>query len=366
MTYYTCVAAKASGYERLLEPPFRVIRHAPGYNVLVSFEEKGIAVLQEVLSTIAIGCRQGDDGSICRFILLWDDNLNGYELTESDMTASEWKQRPGWRRDGSREVHSRIRQNAKIECYRKRDTAVCAKLTQPTVRKGRISLLWFPLYRHFLYAKPGGDSQFRFRFRRVRGKKPMPLFIFLHGMGSMGYNGIVSMNEFTLTWPGLKKARQKCHVLVPQLGLSDPYAAELSEDLGAVIASLRRVDRSRIYLTGLSMGGCGAVIECRRHPGRYAACATSVAALRNLENPDENDEHKGPLDQQAFDTLVQTPLWLGYSRVEKNVNEPLFEALREREADVKYTFVKGFGHVLAGSVFWLTQPWAKWLFTHHL
>jgi hypothetical protein len=39
--YYTCAAARAPGYERLLGPPFRVIKHEPGYGVLLSFGEEG-------------------------------------------------------------------------------------------------------------------------------------------------------------------------------------------------------------------------------------------------------------------------------------------------------------------------------------
>jgi len=357
MRYYTCV----SDHKRLLEPPFKVIRHQPGYGVLFSFGEEGIAPLREVFEDVASTCYNREDGRTYRAIWLWDDSLANYELTESTFEPLGFKQRPNWRRAIVRSMKVNARRRVKAKRYRERDTALCAKLTQPTVRKGRVSL-FFPRYRNFLYGKPGGESCFRFRFFRAPGKKALPLLIFLHGAGGRGYRGVTSMIDFAPVWPGL--LFKKCHVLVPQLPLSNPYAAEVSEGLGEVIAGIPHVDRSRIYLMGLSMGGCGAVIECRRHPERYAACVTSVAALRNLEYPEITDGHEGPLDENAFDALAKTPLWLGYSRDEKSVNEPLYDALNERGANVKHTFIKGLGHGPAGPVFWLTKPWAKWLFSH--
>ena len=359
MSYYICVDAKTSGYERLLEPPFKVIKHVPGYGVLVSLEEEGIAVLREVFGDIATDCRNRDDGSIYRAIWLHDDDLDFYELTESNFEPLGYKQRPDWRRGIIRSMRKNARRRAKAARCRERDTTACAKLTRPTVRRGRQSLVWFPLYRHYRYAEPGGDSQYRFRLRQARGKEPLPLFIYLHGAGSFGYNGIMSMNEFAALWPGTRKARQKSHVLVPQLAYnseygSDEYSRNLTRVIDWIAETTGTLDRSRIYITGTSYGGYGAVMECRCHPGRYAACVTPVAALVNLGRPWDEDE---------YDALAQTPLWLGYSRDEKNVNEPLYEALKERGADVRRTYVKRFRHGPAGPVFWLGQPWARWLFS---
>jgi len=360
-TYYTCIDAKTSGYERLLEPPFRVIKHVPGAGVLVSLGEDGIAALREVFADIATDCRNRDDGSIHPAIWLHDDNLNFYELTESTFEPLGFKQRPDWRRGIIRSMKVNARRRAKAARYRERDVAACAKLTRPAVHKGRQSLVWFPFYRHYKYAKPGGDGQFRLRFRRARGKKPLPLLIYLHGAGSFGYNGIMSMNEFTALWLGLRKARQRCHVLVPQLPLrgdgyeDDAWSQSLTEVIDWIAETTGTLDRSRIFITGTSYGGYGAIMECLRHPERCAACVTAVAALANLGRP---------LEDEDYDALAKTPLWLGYSRDEKKLNEPLYEALSARGADVRRTYLQRFGHGLGGPVFWMTKPWAKWLFSH--
>ena len=186
-----------------------------------------------------------------------------------------------------------------------------------------------------------------------------------HGAGADGTNGFLPLiQQYALMFT---RGRQKYHLLVPQEGLGSIYSDEFSEDMGDVIGSIPYVDHSRIYLTGTSMGGCGAVIECRRHPGRYAACVTSVAWLQNLENPGKDaDAHEGPLDGEAFGAIAQTPMWLGYGRDERRVNEALYGALKKRGADVKRTYLKGFGHGFAGPVFWLTRGWAKWMFGRKL
>jgi len=357
MRYYASVADN----KRLLEPPFNVIKCVPGFQVLVSFGEEGLAALREVFDDVAMVDLHREDGSVCRIIMLWDDSLAYYELTVSTFEPLGIKQKPDWRRDIVRSMRKNARRHAKARRYRERDTVACAKLTQSTMRKGRVSLLWFPQYRHFRYAKPGGDGQFRFRFRRAHGKKPLPLFIYLHGGGSFGYNGILSMGEFTTVWPGLRKARQRCHILVPQLPLrgdgyhDDAWSQALTQVIEWIADTTGTLDHSRVYITGTSYGGYGAVIECRRHPERYAACVTSVAALANLGRS---------FDDGEYEALAQTPLWLGYSRAEKSVNEALYEALKERGANVKRTYLGRLGHFLGGPAFWLTQRWAKWLFNH--
>jgi len=243
------------------------------------------------------------------------------------------------------------RQRAKAGRWRERDTAACAELSQPSVDKQGL--------RQYIYGKPGGESCFRFRFFRARGKKPLPLLIYLHGAGSFGYNGIMSMIEFAPVW--LRKVREKCHALVPQLPLrgdsyhDDAWSENLTKIIDWIDEQTGNLDRSRIYIIGTSYGGYGAVMECLRYPERYAACVAAVAALGNLGRP---------LNDEDFEALEQTPLWLGYCRDEKNVNEPLYEALKKSGANVKQTYVKRFRHGAAGPVFWLTQPWAKWLFSY--
>ena len=342
MTYYIHIGAKLEGpVTRLLEPPFRVVKHVPEAGALVGFEEDGLPALQEFVAAMGWDCAY-----------FWDEKRQSYKLTAAEMIPAR-KLKPG----RNREVLRRLKRKAK---WAASDQRLCEGVSERTVMPdGRVPFFW--RYKRFALVRPGYTHPFRYSLRSARGSGEYPLVVYLHSAGGWGINGVAVLREVALLLPQL--LFKKCHVLAPQFGLSNPYAAQASGDLGEVIESIPQVDRSRIYLTGMSMGGCGAVIECRRHPERYAACATSVAWLKNLENPGESaDPCEGPLDDEAFDALAKTPMWLGYGRDEKSVNEPLYEALKKRGTDARQTYIKGFGHQLVGPVFWLWQRWGKWLF----
>lgn len=121
--------------------------------------------------------------------------------------------------------------------------------------------------------------------------KDVPLVLFLHGAGERGNDNQAQlthgMNEL-VAW--LKKTKQPCHILAPQCpnGLwwadYDNYkvASEtrlekdqpMVETLLALVESTateNRVDRKRIYLTGLSMGGYGTYGLLARSPETWAA-----------------------------------------------------------------------------------------------
>ena len=125
-------------------------------------------------------------------------------------------------------------------------------------------------------------------------KEPVPLVVFLHGAGERGNNNISQLNHFPIRWvhDGHLGKRHKAVVLAVQceqaswwtpikknekeewvsnlnVGLTDSMRAvekkikELSFDA--------RIDKKRIYLTGLSMGGFGSWDLLRRHPDWFAA-----------------------------------------------------------------------------------------------
>ena len=326
---------------RLLEPPFRVIKHIPGAGALVEFGEDGPSLLWDAIA--AMGFPAG---------YFWDEKCMSYKITAAGVEPAK-KLKPG----RNREVLRTLERKAKWAAL---DKSLCEGVSEPAVMSnGRVP--WFWHYKRFIYVKPGRERPYRYSLRSPRGAGEYPLVVYLHSAGGWGINGVKAVREVA---PLPELLFKKCHVLVPQTGLGDPYAAGASEDLSEVVASIPGVDRARIYLMGTSMGGCGAVIECRRRPERYAACVTSVAWLQNLESPgNDADEYCRSLDDEAFDSLAQTPIWLGYCRDEKHVSEPLCEALKARKADVRRTYIKRFGHGPAGSVFWLAKPWAKWMFS---
>ena len=204
-------------------------------------------------------------------------------------------------------------------------------------------------WRHCTHGEPGSAGLLRFRLKSPRGRGPFPLLIFLHGAGRNGYDGRLPLAHAFLVRMHLALfCRIKLHMLVPQLSPEQHYDTdEFSDTLGGAADSLDRVDRRRIYIIGISMGGEGVFSECRRRPGRYAAAIPAV----------------GWADPEWAEALARTPMWLAYSHEEEPYNAPIYRALKER-ADVKYTHLNAFGHKMTGP-FFAFWPWAKWLFSKH-
>jgi predicted peptidase len=145
----------------------------------------------------------------------------------------------------------------------------------------------------------------------AEGKKA-PLVVFLHGSGERGddnekqlvhFVGAAAKPEF--------QAKAPCFILAPQCPANETWAsidlktlkaggtmafeAEPTRSLRAVEAMIAEVlgtkpiDRDRVYLTGLSMGGFGAFDLAARRPELFAA----VVAVCGGGDPSTADRLKG-------------------------------------------------------------------------
>jgi len=352
MKYYTFAYEQFPSFERMIRPPFRVLERVPGINAMLEFEKDGLALVQSIIA---------ENDSMC---WVWDEKRRRYKVSRAGIELRRPRARRGYLAHYLRDMRHKKRWSAA-------DKRLCAGVTEPvTIPNGRTPL--FFLLKRFIYVKPGWEHPFRYSLRSPkksvrspRGKGNLPLVVYLHGAGAGGTHGLMPLLHYMLTVP---RVRQKYHLLVPQEGLYDIYGKEFSDALGETIDNIPNVDRSRIYITGMSMGGCGAILECSRHPERYAAAVPTGAWLYNLKTGGKTrSAMAAPLDAKAYDTLAKIPMWLASSRLEQRLNEQLCEALRARDADLRYTHIKlrgMFGHVIAPLVFSLTKPWAKWMFAH--
>lgn len=126
--------------------------------------------------------------------------------------------------------------------------------------------------------------------------KNYPLLIFLHGDGQRG-NGTTELykvkqegiprlieagHNMTFTVNGVD---HKFIVIAPQLkiGGKDHWAVEIQKELQEHVLANYRVDKSRIYLTGLSRGGHGTYIGLSETPDIFAAGAV-VAGYSNAQS----------------------------------------------------------------------------------
>jgi predicted peptidase len=116
---------------------------------------------------------------------------------------------------------------------------------------------------YLLYLPEGYDA---------KGAKRWPLILFLHGAGERGTN----LSKVTVHGPPkiVKTDTNFPFILVsPQCPSNQTWSDESLLGLLDSIIKKHKVDETRIYLTGLSMGGYGTWSLGLRHPKRFAAIA---------------------------------------------------------------------------------------------
>jgi predicted peptidase len=103
-------------------------------------------------------------------------------------------------------------------------------------------------------------------------QKKWPLMMFLHGAGERGTNvWLVAVHGP----PKLVRSQPDFPFILvsPQCPTDQLWNPEALTRLLDQIEATQRVDKSRVYLTGLSMGGFGTWTLGMRHPERFAAIA---------------------------------------------------------------------------------------------
>jgi predicted peptidase len=160
----------------------------------------------------------------------------------------------------------------------------------------------------------------------------VPLILFLHGSGERG-----TEIEKVKAWgpPAIadKDPDFPFLVIAPQLAEGEAWHALALKALLDDVLAKYNVDRRRVYLTGLSLGGYGAWDLASRYPDYFAAVAPicgggiarAVGSMRNL------------------------PTWVFHGKLDDAVPEEesarMVTALQAAGGDVRYTVLPEGGHV---------------------
>ncbi|MEZ5012291.1 MAG: prolyl oligopeptidase family serine peptidase [Bacteroidales bacterium] len=158
-----------------------------------------------------------------------------------------------------------------------------------------------------------------------------PLVVFLHGAGERGsdiekvkVHGPPKLVEMGEKFPFI--------LVSPQCPEGEWWSAGVVIDLVRKISSTYRVDPSRIYLTGLSMGGFATWESAARYPGVFAAIAPIC----------------GGGDPAMVHSLVNVPVWNFHGAKDPVVpiqrSEDMVNALKEAGGDVRFTVYPEAGH----------------------
>ena len=194
---------------------------------------------------------------------------------------------------------------------------------------------------------PGGLLETEEDGRR-RSADGWPLLLFLHGAGERGDD----LKRVVVHGPPRlvdeMEALQGCVVLSPQCPRNEWWRpATLRALLDEVLAAHPRIDRDRLYVTGLSMGGYGTWSLVAEYPDLFAA-AIPICGGGSLNRLSSDYGARGEFDIEKLKRARDLPIWAFHGDADEvvPVGETLLlvEALRETGRAVKLTVYPDVGH----------------------
>ena len=158
----------------------------------------------------------------------------------------------------------------------------------------------------------------------------LPLILFLHGSGERG-NDIELIKKHGP--PKLAEEKDFPFVIVsPQCPKDKWWDVDLLNELLDEVISNNKVDNSRVYLTGLSMGGYGTWALATKYPGKFAAIAPIC----------------GGGDPSTVSSITSIPAWVFHGAKDSVVpvtkSEEMVDALRKAGGFVTFTIYPEAGH----------------------
>lgn len=224
--------------------------------------------------------------------------------------------------------------------------------------------------------KKGGRLHYRILYPvNYSPEENYPLVLFLHGAGERGDDNEKQLTHGVARFLDMDfRKMNPCILIVPQCPQEDYWACakidrsvtpfdiefnydqEMTESLDLAIELTQQmirkeaVDRNRVYITGLSMGGMGTLEAIARFPNIWAAGAVVC----------------GGGDLAAFKKRqAKVPLWLFHGDadvvVDVQFSRDIVKHLKELEAVVKYTEYQGVNHNSWESAYADSELY-KWLF----
>lgn len=247
-----------------------------------------------------------------------------------------------------------------ISCKPKKSLTKPKPIEDKLVLKNIDSLLVKGIYK----ANNNLELPFRLFSPKKKNNRNIPLVIFLHGRGERGIenseriyrNAGIIMNENSLL-THQSQTNYPCYILVPQcsnkteneewakwvgnspetpfkgLGNNGSYkmnataseSGEATLELIEKIIKENKIDSSRIYITGLSMGGFGTWEFIARKPNLFAAAVPMA----------------GYSDPNQIEKIKEIPIWIFHGNKDKwnpvEGSRNMYKLLKKVNQNVKYT-----------------------------
>lgn len=191
-----------------------------------------------------------------------------------------------------------------------------------------------------------------------------PLVLFLQGMADRGTDNVHQTDWINGLVRNTQSGEHAAYVLAPQIDTKSwfqSYGNAPTPAMKLTIAAIKQVvknenvDPSRVYVTGLSMGGMGTWDILGREPGTFAAAVPM----------------SGGGDERTVAKFKDTPVWAFHGSADTVVpvgeTRSMIDALTDAGGDPKYTEIAGGGHAIWDAVY--NDPTGElydWMFAQKL
>jgi predicted peptidase len=182
--------------------------------------------------------------------------------------------------------------------------------------------------------------------------KKWPVIFYLHGRHASGKH-LESLERYGLPYYLQKGKKMDFIVVSPQCPWNKNWASEdWFNPVYDEVAAKLRVDDSRVYLIGMSMGGFGTWAVANRMPDRFAAISPMC----------------GGADVKWAENLSKIPAWVFHGTADREIpisrSEVMVKALEKQKAEVKYTRLVNQGHDISKQ--FNNDELYAWLLKHSL
>ncbi len=219
------------------------------------------------------------------------------------------------------------------------------------------------------------DHKLRYLLQAPTGEEPKsgwPLLLFLHGYGECG-DDIAKVKvhgppKLTSQFADLAG----CVIVSPQCPRNSWWrVAALKNLVDEVIEDRGNIDQSRLYVTGLSMGGYGTWSLISHYPDYFAAaipiCGGGDPFRLPKNRPPVKEGIKNEFKPEGLQEASKLPIWTFHGTDDGAVpileSERLVDLLKQSGSKVQFTIYEGAGHVEAWKNAYADPNVWNWLFS---
>ncbi|MFN0012832.1 MAG: dienelactone hydrolase family protein [Phycisphaerales bacterium] len=175
---------------------------------------------------------------------------------------------------------------------------------------------------------------------------PLPLILFLHGRGECGTDGLRQMINGVPQQIIRQPDKWRAIVIMPQKPDADRPWIDYEDELLLLIERACDefdIDRSRIYLTGLSQGGAGTWALAAAHPKMWAAIAPVCGFAGDFRKPNDGTEAV-----RIGRAVAATPTWTFHGEADSVVpiaqTRAIVDAMKGAGGSPRFTAYPGVNH----------------------